>query len=226
MENRSVNQSDILNRLVRAVILIIVSLLLSIVSVSFAMHHMRLQFEEEYKAISDNKVKQVCEIVKMTVNGDEVIADPGVAAQKYGDVFSLMLAQTSEVNFTEESYAMFLYSEGELQLLLSNNTDNPNNFEVATREISSWLSADNSITTIGGINQESVLVPIADSTGKCVAVFEYRCNFDKLSSMGSSLENRVLTAVLITVATGVFCFIIQLLIPKLIKKTTKGGQRL
>ena len=226
MENRSVNQSDVLNRLVRAVILIIVSLLLSIISVSFAMHHMRLQFEEEYKAIADNKVKQVSEIVKMTVNGDEVIADPGVAAQKYSDVFSLMLAETSSENFTDESYAMFLYTDGKLQLLLSNNSDDPNDFEVANREISSWLSADNSITTIGGKNQESVLVPIADSTGKCVAVFEYRCNFDYLSSMGSKLENRVLTAVLISVAVGVLCFVIQTAIPKLLKKTTKGGQRL
>lgn len=226
MENRSVNQSDVLNRLVRGVILIIVSLLLSIISVSFAMHHMRLQFEEEYKAIADNKVKQVSEIVKMTVNGDEIVADPGVAAQKYGDVFSLMLAQTSEENFTEESYGLFLYSEGELQILLSNNSDNPNDFEVATREISSWLSADNSITTIGGNNRESVLVPIADGSGKCVAVFEYRCEFDKLSKMGTTLESRVLTAVLITVATGVICFLLQALVPALIKRTTKGGQRL
>ena len=190
------------------------------------MHHMRLQFEEEYKAIADNKVKQVCEIVKITVNGDEIVSDPGVAAQKYGDVFSLMLAQTSEENYTDESYGMFLYTDGELQLLLSNNSEDPNDFEVASREISSWLSADNSITTIGGKNHESVLVPIADSTGKCVAVFEYKCNFDKLSSMGSSLESRVLTAVLITVAVGVICFIIQSLIPAILKKSTKGGQRL
>ena len=47
MENRSVNRSEMLNKIVRAVILIVVSLMLSIMSVSFAVHHMRLKFEEE-----------------------------------------------------------------------------------------------------------------------------------------------------------------------------------
>ena len=37
-------KSDVFNSIVRAVILIIVSLLISFLSVSFAVHHMRLQY--------------------------------------------------------------------------------------------------------------------------------------------------------------------------------------
>lgn len=226
MDNRSVNKSDFLNRIIRAVILIVVSLLLSIISVSFAVHHMRLQFESEYKAITDNKVKQVCELVKMTINGDEVVSDPVYSATKYKDVFDLMLSETSTQSFSDESYAFFLYSEGKLSLLLSHGTDSAENFAVAGREISDWLSADNSIAVLGGDNTESILVPVADSSGRCIGVFEYKVTFDNLSNLGNTLESRVLTAVIISVVAGIIIFMIQLVIPKLLTKSSKGGQRL
>ena len=60
MENRAAHQAEVLNRLIRTIILIIVSLMLSVLSVSFAVHHMRLQFEEEFKTISDDKIESVC----------------------------------------------------------------------------------------------------------------------------------------------------------------------
>ena len=47
-------------------------------------------------------MKQVCEYVKMTVNGDEVIADPVSAANKYKEVFNLLLADTSTQSSTDE----------------------------------------------------------------------------------------------------------------------------
>ena len=226
MENRSVNQSEMLNRIVRAVILIVVSLLLSIMSVSFAVHHMRLQFEDEFKSTADKKINQVCDLVKITVNGDEVIGDPASAAQKYGDVFSLMLAETSTNSVTTESYAMFLYSDGQLSLLLSHGADSADNFAVTQKDISEWLSADNSTAVIGGENFESVLVPIADSSGRCVAVFEYKCSFTPLDDLGDTLEGRILGAVIISVLAGIVIFVIQTLIPRMMRRSSKGGQRL
>lgn len=222
MDNRSINRSDMLGRVIRAVILIVVSLLLSVLSVSFAVHHMRLQFEEEFKGITDTKMQQVCDIVKMTVHGDEMIADPNYAAQKYSDVFSLMLADTSSNDVSSESYGLFLYTDGQLQLLLSHGVDSEDNFAVKGREISSWLSSDNSNATITGENFESVLVPIADSSGRCVGVFEYKCSFGDLGFFGNKLESRVLTAVIVAVAAGVVMFCIQLLIPKFLNKARKG----
>ena len=226
MENRSVNQSEMLNRIVRAVILIVVSLLLSIMSVSFAVHHMRLQFEDEFKGISSRKIEQVCDLVKITVNGDEVIGDPASAASKYSDIFSLMLAETSTRSVTTESYAMFLYSDGQLSLLLSHNADSAENFAVAQRDISEWLSADNSTATVVGENFESVLVPISDSSGRCVAVFEYKITYSPLEDLGDTLEGRILMAVIISVFAGIVIFVIQTLIPGIIRRSGKGGQRI
>ncbi|MBO4637690.1 MAG: hypothetical protein J5685_11150 [Clostridiales bacterium] len=226
MDNRSINRSEMLGRVIRAVILIVVSLLLSVLSVSFAVHHMRLQFEDEFKGITDTKMQQVCDIVKMTVNGDELLGDPNYAAQKYSDVFALMLADTSTNDVSSESYGLFLYSDGQLTLLLSHGADSENNFAVKGREISQWLSSDNSSATITGENFESVLVPVADSSGRCVGVFEYKCSFGDLEFFGNKLESRILTAVIVAVASGVILFCIQLLIPKLISNARKGAQRL
>ena len=226
MENRSVNRSEMLNKIVRAVILIVVSLMLSIMSVSFAVHHMRLKFEEEFKSISDKKIQQTCDVVRLMINGDEIIADPVSAAAKYTPVLDLALADTSTKSYTTESYALFLYSEGQLTLLTPPDAANADKFAVANRDISDWLSADNSPAVIEGKGTESVLVPVADSSGRCVAVLEYKCDFKPLNDLGSKIEGRILTAVIISVAAGIVIFGIQSLIPKLISKSGKGGQRL
>ena len=226
MDNRSVNRSETLNKIVRAVILIVVSLLLSILSVSFAVHHMRLMFEEEFKNVSDKKIQQTCDIVKLMINGDEIIADPVAAAEKYDQVLSLALADTSTQSHTTESYALFLYSDGKLTLLTPPDAGDAEDFQVAKHEISDWLSADNSTAILSDKTSESVLVPIADSTGRCVGVFEYKCDFKKLDTLGAKTEKRILISVIISVAAGIVLFGIQSLIPKFIRRSGKGGQTL
>ncbi|MCQ2515974.1 MAG: hypothetical protein MJ094_03840 [Saccharofermentans sp.] len=225
MDNRSANQTDVLNRVIRTVILIIVSLLLSILSVSFAVHHMRLQFETEFRNTTDNKLSSICDVVGMTLDGDEIAADPSNAAVKYNDVLALMLADTTTESYTTESYALFLYTEGRLSVLMSHGPEAPESFEVASRDISDWLNIDNNPTTVGTSTTESILVPIADSTGRCVAVFEYKCSFNNLKQMGDNFESKILTSVIITVACGIVVYIIQLLVPKFIN-AGKRGQRL
>ena len=214
MDNRSVNRSDTLNKIVRAVILIVVSLLLSILSVSFAVHHMRLKFEDEFKAVSDRKIQQTCDVVKLMINGDEIVADPVGATTKYEQVLDLALADTSTQSFTTETYALFLYSDGQLSRLLMHGTDDQESFQVAKHEISDWLSADNSVAVLGDKTSESVLIPIS------------KCDFNKLDELGSKTEGRVLIAVIVSVAAGVILFGIQSLIPKLIGRSRKGGQTL
>ena len=132
-------QTDFVNRLVRIVILVIVSFLISIAAVSFAVHHMRLQFEGEFKRISDTKVEQVCDIVKRTINGDDISSDSGAAAEKYATVFNLMLADTSTENMSQESYALYAYRDGQLSVLLYNGAASEKDFAVAGRSISEWL---------------------------------------------------------------------------------------
>jgi len=219
------NESDIVNRVIRAVVLIVVALILAVVSVSFAVHHMRLKFEEEYKGITDAKMQTVTDIVHKTISGDELINDPQGAVEKYNAVFPLMLADTSTDSYSKEDYALFIYSGGQLSLLTA--SDDTATFTVTDTQITEWLSADNSLTTIKNSDSESILVPVSDSTGKCVAVFEYKCSFNELSKLGNEVENRILKAVIISCAAGVVLFLIQLFIPKLIMRSgRKGGQTL
>lgn len=225
MENRAAHQAEVLNRLIRTIILIIVSLMLSVLSVSFAVHHMRLQFEEEFKTISDDKIESVCDVVRRTLDGDEIAADPQTAAVKYNEVLSLMLADVSTQSFSSESYGLFLYSDGRLSVLMNHGPEAPESFEVASRDISEWLNADNVPTTIDGDNSESLLVPVADSSGRCVAVFEYKCNFSGLKTMGNEFEGKILKCVIIAVAAGIFVYIIQLIVPKFIHRSGSGKGR-
>ena len=225
MENRAAHQAEVLNRLIRTIILIIVSLMLSVLSVSFAVHHMRLQFEEEFKTISDDKIESVCDVVRRSLDGDEIAASPQDAAVKYNEVLSLMLADVSTQSLSSESYGLFLYSDGRLSVLINHGSEAPEAFEVASRDISEWLNADNEPTTIVGNNSESLLVPVADSSGRCVAVFEYKCNFSGLKTMGNEFEGKILKCVIIAVAAGIVVYIIQLLIPKIIYKSRSGKGR-
>ena len=225
MENRAAHQAEVLNRFIRTIILIIVSLMLSVLSVSFAVHHMRLQFEEEFKTISDDKIESVCDVVRRSLDGDEIAASPQDAAVKYNEVLSLMLADVSTQSLSSESYGLFLYSDGRLSVLINHGSEAPEAFEVASRDISEWLNADNEPTTIVGNNSESLLVPVADSSGRCVAVFEYKCNFSGLKTMGNEFEGKILKCVIIAVAAGIVVYIIQLLIPKIIYKSRSGKGR-
>lgn len=222
-QNDSNSASSVLNRVIRAIVLIIVSLLISILSVSFAMHHMRLQFEDEYRSITDTKMQQVSDLVKMTVNGDEIVNDSNSAAVKYNSVFILMLKDVTDANFCDSTYAMFLYSGGQISMLVSEADAESDDFVVTKKEISEWLSSDYSNYVTETDKFESIIVPISDSQGRCVAVFEYRTDFSRLSELGDTLESRVLKAVLISVVAGVVLFVLQMFLPKILFNEKKRG---
>ncbi|MCR4688245.1 MAG: MFS transporter [Saccharofermentans sp.] len=215
-------QADVMSRLFRVVILIIVSFLISVASVSFAVHHMRLQFEEEFKGISDVKVNQVADIVKISVDGDELEADTGTAAQKYGMILQLMLANTSSENLSTESYGLFAYKDGRLDLLLSSGVSDVSEFAVAGRKISDWLSS-NAVSTVEGDDFESLIVPITNSAGVCVGVFEYKVSFGGLYDIGDKLETRILISVIISVVVGVVLFVIQEVLLKIMRGKNSGA---
>lgn len=219
----SATSTNVLNRLVRAIILIIVSLLISILSVSFAMHHMRLQFEDEYRSIAHTKVEQICDLVKMTINGDEIVADSNMASVKYTNVLNLMLKDVNDGDFSDSTYAMFLYSGGQISMLASETDANSSDFVVTKKEISEWLNSDNSNYVSVTDTYESVIVPICDSQGRCVAVFEYNTKFDDLSDLGNTLESRILKAVLIAVVACVVLFVIQMSLPRILFSEKKRG---
>ena len=206
---RTAERNDVTGRIVRICILIIVSFVVAIAAVSFAVHHMRLQFENEFKMISDNKMHQVADIVRMTIDGDDLTSNTVNAPAKYSTVLDLMLVDTTKENLSAEGYGLFGYSNGQLSLLLSHGVNDPSEFAVTGRDISEWLGNTSKSTVLVGKNYESVIVPITDSTGICVGVFEYKCTFGELYDIGDKLEQRILTACIIAVLAGVVLFAVQ-----------------
>ena len=211
-------KGNVVDRLVRIVILTIVSFIVSIAAVSFAVHHMRLQFEGEFKGISDKKVNQVCDIARTCIDGDDFSSNTVNSPLKYGSLLSLMLADTTSENLSAEGYGLFAYKDGQLSLLVSEGVANTAEFAVANRDISTWLNGTNQPSVVKGSNYESVILPITNGTGMVVGVFEYKCTFDGLYDLGNKLEGRILTAVIIAVIFGVVVFILQELFIKMIRR--------
>lgn len=215
--------SDVFNRAVRAVILVIVALVISVAAVSFAVHHMRLQFEDEFKNVSDTKIDQVADLVSVGINGDDISQDPSNAALKYSRVLSLMLADVSSENLSTESYGLFSYTDGHIEPLFVQGTEDAMEFAVANREISEWLNSDNSQSVIKGDDYESIIVPVTNSSGVVVAVFEYKCVFTGLVNIGDGLEGRILVAVLISFAVAVVLFVLQEILIRVMRKSSASG---
>ncbi|MBR3081546.1 MAG: hypothetical protein IKH06_01695 [Clostridiales bacterium] len=215
--DRAQERGSVVDRLVRIVILTIVSFIVSIAAVSFAVHHMRLQFEGEFKGISDKKIHQVCDIAKICIDGDDFTSATVNSPLKYGSLLSLMMADTTSENLSAEGYGLFAYSNAQLSLLVSEGVGDTSEFAVANRDISTWLGSDDP-TVVKGQNFESIIMPIKDSTGMCVGVFEYKCTFDGLYELGNKLEGRILTAVIIAVVVGVIIFIFQELLIKIFRR--------
>ena len=214
--------NDVAGRIVRICILIVVSFVVSIASVSFAVHHMRLQFEDEFKKISDTKMHQVTDVVRMCIDGDDLVSNTVNAPARYSALLDLMLADTSTENLSAEGYGLFGYSQGQLSLLLSRGVNDPSEFAVASRDISEWLSGTSEQTVLYGENYESIIVPVIDSTGLCVGVFEYKCTFGELYDIGNKLEGRILTAVVIAVLAGVVLFALQEILIRIIRNRQNG----
>ena len=219
---RTADRNDVAGRIVRICILIIVSFVVAIAAVSFAVHHMRLQFEDEFKKISDTKMRQVTDVVRMTVDGDDLVSPTVNAPAKYSALLDLMLADTSTENLSAEGYGLFGYNQGQLSLLVSRGVNDPSEFAVAGRDISEWLGSSEA-TILTGENYESIIVPVTDSTGMCVGVFEYKCTFGELYAIGDKLESRILTAVVIAVLAGVLLFAAQEILIRVIRNRQNGS---
>ena len=220
---RTAERNDVAGRIVRICILIIVSFVVAIAAVSFAVHHMRLQFEDEFKKISDTKMNQVTDVVRMSIDGDDLVSATVNAPAKYSALLDLMLADTTAENLSAEGYGLFGYNQGQLSLLLSRGVNDPSEFAVAGRDISEWYSGTDEQTVLVGENYESIIVPVTDSTGMCVGVFEYKCTFSDLYDIGDKLESRILTSVVIAVLAGVLLFAMQEILIRFIRGRQNGS---
>lgn len=223
---RTGGSGDIIGKGIHAAIIIIVALALAAVTVSFAIHHMIMHFEDEFKSITEQRLLEVTDIVSMTVNGDSISEDPSGSASKYGAILDLELSDPSTESFTTEKYGLFCVNGATLSMLCSSQGADLSTFTVANTDMSTWMSSTESVITEKTDTTETILLPITNSSGVRVAVFEYSCDFSQLNILSDTVESRVLTAVIVSVVCGVLLFILHVSIPKILTKSTKGGQTL
>lgn len=213
----------------RVVILTILAVITAVVAVSFAAHHLRITFEEEYQQQLKEKTLGLATQYSMAINGDLLGQDPTAAQSRYSSLLPALIVNSGDVEQGNEivgqsvkRYALYTYTNGSLSPLYQSNKDAE--FLGIKIPLSEWLDASSAVHSISQGGNFVVLSPIKDSQGKVVGVFELVSDYTFIGELGNKLEKRVfLTAALVSFA-GLILFTIQFAIPKLISRLKKRGE--
>lgn len=196
---------------VKVIVLSIFAVALSIVAVSFAAHHMRIGFEREYSDIYSQKMINLADTAAFIIDGDEIVADPITAGEKYSAIFDLMFLETSDNDFTQKYYGLYAFSGENLTIMFEHDSEN---LITPKTYLSKWLTNDLEPYVEKSDDYTSIIVPITDSQGNVVAVFELTGRYTALSEFGDRLEFKILLAVMIAVVFGMLLFSAQYVVPK------------
>ncbi len=211
LTNKDINQ---LSTAVRALVLGFFAIVLAVVSVSFAIHHMREGFESEYRDHYMHQLESIAVNATMVINGDEIVADPVAAGQKYPAIINLMLPNQSEDSFSTIDYGIF-GAVDERSVLVIYMSD-PEKLIYQNTPIYYWRNNDPKPYPVVSEDQDSILVPILGSDGSVVALFELTGTHRGLHDFGNGLESQLLLAVIVAVFIGLLLFSLQYIIPKII----------
>lgn len=207
------NDNNQLGTAVRTLVLGFFAIILAVVSVSFAIHHMRSGFESEYIDIYENQLRSIAMNAVLTINGDEIQADPISAGQKYPAIINLMLPNLSEDSFSTIDYGLFtLPEENTLTIICMSNAENLVSPNIQTYK---WNSKKEPYP-VNSENKTSLLIPILNSQGAVIGLFELTGTHNKLHEYGDILEGKLLLAVIVSAIVGVLLFSVQYFIPKLL----------
>lgn len=212
-----------IGNVVRIVVLAVIAGILLLLAVSFAVNHMRLGFEKEYRAIHEYKLKTIATNVSLSVSGDEIAMDPVTASQKYSSILGLMIQKSERESFSSLDYGLYAYSTGELIVMYE--TD-PDRMMARRKQVSDWLTKDYKISLFQEENTSSVFVPIVDSQGNMRGLFELNGEFSQLDNYGRKIELGLLKTVLVVIIISLIFFSFQYIIPFVFKMATssrKGG---
>ena len=208
---------------VRIVVLAAIACILLLLAVSFAVNHMRLGFEKEYRAIHEYKLKTIATNVSLSISGDEIALDPVTASQKYASVLGLMIQKSDRESFSSLDYGLYAYSTGELIVMYETN---PDRMMARKKQVSDWFTKDSSMSLFQEENTSSVFVPIFDSQGNMRGLFELNGEFSELDQYGRNIEQNLLKTVLVVILISLVLFSLQYIIPVIFKIATnnrKGG---
>jgi hypothetical protein len=198
---------------VKVIVLSIFAVALSVVAVSFAAHHMRIGFEGEYADIHSQKMMNLANTAAFIIDGDEIVTDPITAGEKYSAIFDLIFLETSDNDFTQKYYGLYAFSGDYLTIMFERDSEN-----LITRNtyISKWLTNELKPYEEKSNDGISIIIPITDSQGNVVAVFELTGRYTALSEFGDNLEIKILLAVMIAVAMGMILFSTQYVVPRIV----------
>lgn len=204
---------------IKAFLLALFAVVISVVSVSFAVHHMRNGFESEYADIYEAKILNLATTSALVINGDDIVSDPASAGQKYAAVINLLLPNNPEDNYSEVNFGIYQYKEGQLYLVYETKEEYMSSYQV---QPSNWLKADLKPYIIRSDKDISVLIPITDSSKNVVGLFELKGQYFGLNDYGDVLEGKILLAVIVSASIGLLLFSIQYAIPKFLSVGKKN----
>lgn len=215
----NVNDTNQFASVIKALVLALFAFVISVVSVSFAVHHMRNGFESEYADIYETKIISLATTSALVINGDDIVLDPVSAGQKYAAVINLLLPNNPEDKYSEINFGIYQYKDGQLFIVHESKESTLSSSQV---QPSNWLKADLKPFIIRSDKIISILIPITDSKHSVVGLFELKGQYSGLNNYGDVLESKVLFAVIVSVSIGLLLFSIQYAIPKFLSVSKKN----
>ncbi|MDD3958631.1 MAG: hypothetical protein PHF65_00330 [Oscillospiraceae bacterium] len=213
-DNETTNDNSQLSAAVRALVLAFFAIVLAVVSVSFAIHHMREGFEKEYRNHYQYQLEAIAMNATLIINGNELAADPIGSGQKYPAIINLMLPAQSDDSFSTIDYGLFsCLDEKSLSVIYMSRQDQ---LVFQKTPMYKWKNNQPKPYATESDDKNSILVPILDGEGTVVGLFELTGTHTKLREYGDALEGQLLMAVIIAAVVGLVLFSIQYFIPKLL----------
>lgn len=213
MDNTN-SASNAAGKVAKVVFLSLFALILVITSVSFAVHHMRLGAEKEFKNTMVDRVRTDAKNAAVVVSGDEIENDPAVAAEKYSKILPFMLMDTNEDDYSTQVFGLYYYSNGTLIMLTGIDSD----LLIANKiQVSDWLTADLAPYEVRDEDEFHYLVPIQDKEGKVTALLELSAQTRPINEMGDKLESMILRTVTAAVLVAMACFSLQYIVPPIVR---------
>ncbi|MBO4495468.1 MAG: hypothetical protein J5752_06400 [Clostridiales bacterium] len=216
--DKSNSASNAAGNVAKIVFLSLFALALVVVSVSFAVHHMRLGFEKEYNRILVNRIQVDAQNAALAVSGDELVNDPAAAAVKYSAILPYMLMDANDNDYSVQAFGLYNYSNGTLSVLTGNDSDL---LVASSIPVSDWLTAELSPYEVKSEYQYHYMIPISDSQGNACGLLELSAKSSEIDTLGNKLESVILSTVILAVIVAMAAFSLQYVIPPIINLISK-----
>ena len=216
--------SNAAGKVAKVVFLSLFALVLVVVSVSFAVHHMRIGFENEYQRTLIQRIQTDAGNAALAVSGEEIKEDSSKAALRYKGILPYMMMDTNDNDYSTQAFGLYEYNNGSLTMLTGHDSDLLISQKIP---VSEWLTAEIAPYEMKEENVYHYLVPIKDNEGKVSALLELSAQYRPIDEMGDKLESKILSTVIVAVVVALIVFALQYVIPPIIrivsKKNTEAG---